>query len=120
MSDWIFPYPPLLSGTLLKRYKRFFADVLLDSGETVVAHCPNTGPMTGIYLPGNRVMVSRSNNPARKLLYTWELIQVQSEAAPNSPVWVGVNTALPNPVIQAALTAHLFPVRTTRAGLIFC
>lgn len=105
MPDWIFPYPPLLPGTLIKRYKRFFADILLDSGETIVAHCPNTGPMTGVYLPGNRVMVSRSDNPSRKLPYTWELIEVHD----NQPIWVGVNTALPNQVIKAALMANLFP-----------
>lgn len=105
MSDWIFPYPPLFPGTLIKRYKRFFADILLDSGETIVAHCPNTGPMTGVYLPGNRVMVSRSDNPSRKLSYTWELIEVQD----NEPTWVGVNTALPNQVIKAALTDQIFP-----------
>lgn len=105
MSDWIFPYPPLVSGTLIKRYKRFFADILLDSGETIVAHCPNTGPMTGVYIPGNRVMVSRSSNPTRKLLYTWELIEVHD----NEPTWVGVNTALPNQVIKAALIDKIFP-----------
>jgi sugar fermentation stimulation protein A len=104
MSDWLFPYPPLLPGVLIKRYKRFFADILLDSGETIVAHCPNTGPMTGISLPGNPVMVSKSDNPARKLAYTWEMIQVSEP----SPTWVGVNTALPNQVIKAALAAHLF------------
>lgn len=105
MPDWIFPYPPLFPGTLIKRYKRFFADILLDSGETIVAHCPNTGPMTGVYLPGNRVMVSRSNNPTRKLPYTWELIEVHD----NEPTWVGVNTALPNQVIKAALIDQIFP-----------
>jgi sugar fermentation stimulation protein A len=105
MPDWIFPYPPLFSGTLIKRYKRFFADILLDSGETIVAHCPNTGPMTGVYLPGNRVMVSRSDSPTRKLPYTWELIEVHD----NEPTWVGVNTALPNQVIKAALIDQIFP-----------
>lgn len=105
MADWIFPYPPLFPGTLIKRYKRFFADILLDSGETIVAHCPNTGPMTGVYLPGNRVMVSRSANPSRKLPYTWELIEVQD----NERTWVGVNTALPNQVIKAALIDKIFP-----------
>ena len=105
MPDWIFPYPPLFPGTLIKRYKRFFADILLDSGETIVAHCPNTGPMTGVYIPGNRVMVSRSDNPNRKLPYTWELIEVHD----NQPTWVGVNTALPNQVIKAALIDQIFP-----------
>ncbi|MBF2048887.1 MAG: DNA/RNA nuclease SfsA [Elainella sp. C42_A2020_010] len=104
MTDWLFPYPPLVSGTLIKRYKRFFADILLDSGETIVAHCPNTGPMTGVYHPGCPVMVSRSASPTRKLPYTWEMIQV-----PPLPTWVGANTAMPNQVIKAALAVHLFP-----------
>lgn len=105
MTDWLFPYPPLISGTLIKRYKRFFAEILLDSGETIVAHCPNTGPMTGVYLPGCPVLVSRSDNPTRKLPYTWEMIQVPEPV----PTWVGVNTALPNQVVKAALAVNLFP-----------
>ncbi|HEY9645900.1 MAG TPA: DNA/RNA nuclease SfsA, partial [Chroococcidiopsis sp.] len=105
MSDWLYPYPALLAGTLIKRYKRFFADIELDSGETITAHCPNTGPMTGVYSPGHRVMVSHSDNPKRSLAYTWELIEVHDTV----PTWVGVNTALPNRVIKAALEARLFP-----------
>jgi sugar fermentation stimulation protein A len=105
MDNWIYPYPPLISGRLVKRYKRFFADILLDSGEEITAHCPNTGPMTGVYLPGNRVWVSRSDSKTRKLPYTWELIEVND----TKPTWAGVNTALPNRVIKAALEAKLFP-----------
>ena len=105
MPDWIYPYPTLYPGTLIQRYKRFFADIKLDSGETITAHCPNTGPMTGIYIPGNQVQVSLSNSPTRKLPYTWELIEVHDL----QPTWVGVNTALPNRVIKAALEARLFP-----------
>jgi sugar fermentation stimulation protein A len=105
MDDWFFPYPPLLKGTLIKRYKRFFAEIQLDAGEVVVAHCPNTGPMTGVYSPGSPVWVSQSDSPTRKLPYTWEIIQVQAP----EPTWAGVNTALPNQVIKAALAARLFP-----------
>ncbi|HHP7243407.1 MAG TPA: DNA/RNA nuclease SfsA [Elainellaceae cyanobacterium] len=105
MTDWHYPYPTLYPGLLLKRYKRFFADIQLDSGETITAHCPNTGPMTGVCKVGSRVQVSRSDNPKRKLAYTWELI----EAADTEPTWVGVNTALPNRVIKSALQASLFP-----------
>lgn len=105
MSDWIYPYPLLYPGILIRRYKRFFADIELDSGETITAHCPNTGPMTAICIPGNRVQVSLSSNPTRKLPYTWELIEVNDL----QPTWVGVNTALPNRVIKAALEARLFP-----------
>lgn len=104
-ADWIYPYPTLYPGTLIKRYKRFFVDIQLDDGAIVTAHCPNTGPMTGVNIPGNRVLVSHNPSPKRSLAYTWELIEV---AEPN-PVWVGTNTALPNRVIKAALAERLFP-----------
>lgn len=105
MIDWLYNYPTLYPGILLKRYKRFFADVQLDSGEVVTAHCPNTGPMTGVSTIGSAVQVSKSDNPNRKLGYTLELIQVND----NQKAWVGVNTALPNRVIKLALEKHLFP-----------
>lgn len=105
MADWLFPYPQLYPGVLLKRYKRFFADIELATGEVITAHCPNTGPMTGVCQVGNRVMVSHSANPKRSLPYTWELIEVTD----TQPTWVGVNTALPNRVIKSALEAQLFP-----------
>jgi len=105
MIDWLYNYPPLYSGILLKRYKRFFADVQLDSGEIVTAHCPNTGPMTGVSTLGSAVQLSKSDNPQRKLAYTLELIQVDD----NQPTWVGVNTMLPNRIIKLALAKNLFP-----------
>ncbi|WP_414549486.1 DNA/RNA nuclease SfsA [Anabaena sp. CCY 0017] len=105
MIDWLYNYPPLYSGILLKRYKRFFADVQLDSGEIVTAHCPNTGPMTGVSTLGSAVQVSKSDNPQRKLGYTLELIQVHD----NQPTWVGVNTMLPNRIVKLALAKYLFP-----------
>jgi sugar fermentation stimulation protein A len=105
MTDWLYRYPTLYPGILLKRYKRFFADIQLDSGEVVTAHCPNTGPMTGVSTVGSAVQLSQSDNPLRKLAYTLELIQVHD----NAPTWVGVNTALPNRVIKLALEKHLFP-----------
>lgn len=104
-QDWCYPFPPLYAGTLLKRYKRFLADIELDTGEIITAHCPNTGPMTGICHVGGRVMVSRSDNPKRKLAHTWELAEVQDTV----PTWVGTNTALPNRVIKSALEAQLLP-----------
>jgi sugar fermentation stimulation protein A len=106
MSDFLYTYPPLDRGTLVKRYKRFFADIELDSGEIITAHCPNTGPMTGVCQIGNPVQVSKSANPNRKLAYTWEMIEVNDMG---TPIWVGVNTALPNPVIKLALEDRLFP-----------
>ena len=104
-TSWSYPYPKLYAGRLLKRYKRFMADIELESGETITAHCPNTGPMTGVCHVGHRVMVSKSDNPKRKLAYTWELIEVED----NGPTWVGVNTALPNRVMKSVLEAHLIP-----------
>ncbi|MDB9313342.1 DNA/RNA nuclease SfsA [Spirulina sp. CS-785/01] len=104
-NSLIYQYPPLQAGILQKRYKRFFADIQLDSGETITAHCPNTGPMTGLYLPGNPVQVSSHDNPKRKLKYTWEMIQVND----TQPTWVGVNTGLPNRVIRHLLETHQLP-----------
>jgi sugar fermentation stimulation protein A len=105
MTDCLYRYPKLYPGFLLKRYKRFFADVQLTSGELVTAHCPNTGPMTGVSKIGSPVQLSQSDNPNRKLAYTLELIQVQEQ----EPTWVGVNTALPNRVVKLALEKFLFP-----------
>lgn len=98
----IYTYPPLYPGTLLRRYKRFFADIQLDTGETITAHCPNTGPMTGVCEIGAPVMVSHHPSPKRKLPYTWETICLDG-------TWVGVNTALPNKLIKIALEQQLFP-----------
>jgi sugar fermentation stimulation protein A len=102
MTDFLYTYPELVPGILLKRYKRFFADIELANGEIVTAHCPNTGPMTGVCTVGSAVYLSKSDNPQRKLAYTWEMIQV-------GKTWVGVNTALPNRVIKLALEQELFP-----------
>ncbi|MEL6764146.1 MAG: DNA/RNA nuclease SfsA [Cyanobacteria bacterium J06607_6] len=112
-SAWFYPYPELLEGRLVKRYKRFFADIELANDRLITAHCPNTGPMTGVCHVGGRVMVSPSNNPKRKLAYTWELADVgpatMAGEADAPPVWAGVNTALPNRVIRSVLEAHLLP-----------
>ncbi len=107
-ETWVYPYPPLQSGILLRRYKRFFADIKLDTGEEITAHCPNTGPMTGISTPGSPVQVSHHSDPKRKLAYTWEMIQVTE----NGPAWVGVNTGMPNKVVGAALDAGVLPELT--------
>jgi sugar fermentation stimulation protein A len=104
-DDWYYPFPPLYPGTLLKRYKRFFADIELDTGEVITAHCPNTGPMTGVCHIGGRVQVSHNPSPKRKLAYTWELAAVNDTV----PTWAGANTALPNRVMQSVLAARLIP-----------
>ncbi len=106
MNDsYLYVYPPLESGFLRKRYKRFLADIELDSGELVTAHCANTGPMLGLCTVGSRVMVSKSDNLKRKLGYTWEMIAVGED----NPVWVGINTALPNHIVKLALQQQLIP-----------
>ena len=98
----LYTYPQLYSGILVKRYKRFFADIQLDTGEMITAHCPNTGPMTGVCQIGAPVLVSFHDNPKRKLSYTWETIEIDR-------VWIGINTALPNKLIKIALEQQLFP-----------
>lgn len=96
-----YAYPPMQTGRLLKRYKRFLADIELDGGEVVTAHCPNTGPMTGICEIGAPVLLSTSDNPKRKLPYTWEAIALPG--ADGNLTWIGTNTALPNRVIKQLL-----------------
>lgn len=98
----IYQYPPLISGKLIKRYKRFLADIELETGEIITAHCPNTGPMISVSDAGSWVQVSKSDNPKRKLAYTWEMIQIDNS-------WVGVNTSIPNRVIKIALEKKLLP-----------
>lgn len=85
-------------GRLLRRYKRFLADVETDAGETLTVHCPDPGSMRGCALPGARVRCSVHESPRRRLRHTLEMIRVRG-------VWVGVNTALANAVVAAALEA---------------
>jgi len=105
-----YEYPPRQIGRLIKRYKRFLADIELDSGEIITAHCPNTGPMTGVCTPRSSVLVSYSDNPKRKHCYTWEAIEVNDTV----PTWVGINTSLPNRVVKFALENHLLPELANR------
>ncbi len=90
-------FPPLEEGVLLKRYKRFLADIELANGQIVTAHCANTGPMKGVLYPGGRVRVRYVDSSSRKLSWSWEQAQVISEDG--SSCWVGVNTSLPNTLI---------------------
>ena len=102
------PWPPLTRGILLKRYKRFLADVRLDSGERVTAHCANSGRMTSCCETGRPVYLSRHDNPRRKLKYTWELIEMPDERNGGAAL-VGVNTSVPNRLVAAALRARAVP-----------
>ena len=102
----ILTFAPLEEGVLIKRYKRFLADVQLSDGTTVTAHCANTGPMSGVLIPGQRVRLRHAPSPKRKLAWTWE--QAEVPAADGTPCWVGINTALPNRLIRALIEAgHL-------------
>lgn len=91
-------HAPLIEGVLVQRYKRFLADVRLPSGEVVVAHCANSGSMLSVKEPGSKVWLSPAADPARKLRYTWELIEVNG-------AMVGINTGLPNRIVAEAIAA---------------
>lgn len=88
----------LIPATLLRRYKRFLADVELEDGSVLTVHCPNPGRMTSCAEPGRPVWISDSKNPRRKLRYTLEMVRM-------GRTWVGVNTANPNPAV-AGLIRH--------------
>jgi sugar fermentation stimulation protein A len=90
----------LIPGRLVKRYKRFLADVVLDTGEALTVHVANPGAMTGLAMPGVRVWLSKSADAKRKLPYSWELVEVDFGTGVEL---VGVNTAHPNPLVAAAL-----------------
>jgi sugar fermentation stimulation protein A len=89
----------LLKGKLIKRYKRFFADIKLNK-EVVIAHCPNTGSMMGLLEEGNEVFVSKNNDPKRKLKYTLEIIKTKKKL-------VGVNTHFANKIAFHGLSNNL-------------
>lgn len=96
---------PLIRGTLIRRYKRFMADVILNTGETVVAHCPNSGSMLSVNTPGSEVWLSPASNPKRRLRYTWEIIRV-------GDTLVGINTHRPNAVVAEAVAGNAIPELT--------
>ncbi len=100
---------PLQIGTLERRYKRFLADIELD-GETITAHCPNSGSMMGMKEPGSRVAVLHVPDPKRKLKWTWEMIEVDG-------TWVGCNTMRPNQIVEWAIREGHIPGLSADAGL---
>jgi len=97
---------PLIPGQLVRRYKRFLADVRLESGPIVTAHCPNPGSMMGLGEAGSRVWLSPSANPKRKLKYTWELVEC---AGVDGIELAGINTAHPNELAAEAISDGRIP-----------
>lgn len=97
-SSGILTWPPLVQGTLIKRYKRFMADVKLRNGHVVTAHCTNSGSMKTCSEPGRTVFLSRARNPNRRLKYTWEMIHMPDSL-------VGVNTSVPNRLVKESILA---------------
>jgi sugar fermentation stimulation protein A len=95
-------WPPLIDGTLIKRYQRFLADIELADGRIVTAHCPNTGSMQSCSEPGRRVYLSVHDNPKRKYPYTWELIEMPASL-------VGINTLTPNRLVKHAVARGRIP-----------
>jgi sugar fermentation stimulation protein A len=93
---------PLIPGILFKRYKRFLAEIKLESGEFITAHCPNSGSMKTCKEPGWKVLVSESDNPKRKLKYTWEMVH-------NGKCWIGINTQVPNKIASEAILNGTIP-----------
>lgn len=97
--------PPLIEGKLIKRYKRFLADIELETGEIVTAHCPNSGSMLGLKEPGFPACIQDAQNPNRKLKYTFKLVKADG-------TWVGIDTSIPNTLVSQAIENNLIPELT--------
>ncbi len=95
--------PPLIPATLIKRYKRFLADVTLSSGETITVHTPNTGSMLGLSEPGMSVWLRDTQNPKRKYRYSWEMCE------PTPKNYVGVHTGIVNQLVTEAIKEDCIP-----------
>jgi sugar fermentation stimulation protein A len=93
---------PLLKGVLIRRYKRFLADIEFENGTVVTAHCANTGSMMQVSCLGSEVMISQADNPDRKTAYDWQMILVNG-------LWAGINTAVPNILLKEGFENGAFP-----------
>ena len=93
--------PELESGVLIKRYKRFLADIMLPNGQEITIHCPNTGSMKNCLFPGEKVWFSTSDNPKRKYAHTWELMQTDQQH------YIGINTGRANALAEEAINRQV-------------
>jgi len=96
---------PLIPGKLIRRYKRFLADVQLEDGSIVVAHCTNSGSMISCIEEGAKVYLSPAKDPKRKTRFTWEMIEINNS-------WVGINTSIPNQLVFEAVRDQEIPQLT--------
>lgn len=94
---------PLVPARLIRRYNRFLADAVLDTGEEITAHCPNPGSMMGLKDPGMRIWLERNDDPKRKLRYGWRLVELDGDHLS------GIDTAVPNRVVKEALLDRRLP-----------
>ena len=94
----------IVQGTFIKRYKRFFVDIKLADGRVLTAHCPNTGSMKGLLIEGAECVFTKSDNPKRKLQYTWQFINLGST---DQPLWISINTHLDNALVEEALDSKI-------------
>jgi sugar fermentation stimulation protein A len=105
---------PLVRGTLIKRYKRFLADIELENGSSITVTCPNTGSLMGLCQPGVTVWLSESESPTRKYRHTWELVELGKG---RSATLVSINTGLPNKIVAEAIEAGAIAELTGYATL---
>lgn len=110
VSDSLIGMSGLIKGRLVTRYKRFFANIELDTGEIITAHCPNPGKMLGLLASGTPVLVTPLNDPKKKLQYRLEALEERG-------IWVGINTQWPNRLIPLAIAADAIPELTGYATL---
>lgn len=110
VSDSLIGMNGLIKGRLVARYKRFFADIEIDTGEIITAHCPNPGKMLGLLTSGTPALVTPLNDPKKKLQY-------RLEALAQDNIWVGINTQWPNRLINKAVALDLVPELTGYAAI---